>query len=727
MKRYLLLSFFILAFLGAFAQNISVKSFNPLPYDGAASSLNGKRIDQNGEVAALIKVVTTETGFTFEGGRLGIVDTKQEAGEIWVWVPRASRKITVKHPQLGVLRDYMFPIEIEAERTYEMVLTTAKVKTVVEDEVREQYLIFQITPPDAMLEVDDQAWTVSAEGTAKKLVKFGTYTYRVQALNYHADAGSVTVDDPNDSKMVSVTLLPNYGWIEVSGEGNLQGAAVYIDNTLAGKAPFKSEALKSGQHQLKIVKDMYAPYSTTVTVNDNATTKVKPELTANFAHVTLKVDADAEIWVNDERKGVRTWTGDLANGAYKMECKQASHETSVTRMEITSQMNGETINLETPTPIYGSLVVESNPDIATLYIDGKEEGKTPKLIGKLLIGTHELKLTKNGYADYTETVTVTKGERTQVTATLSNGREVQFTCNVPNAQLEIDGKTVSSPNGSCFLTYGNHSVKATAADYQEYTATISVTESSRSHSIAMQPLRKDEQTFTVNGVSFTMRLVEGGTFQMGATSEQGSDAYDGEKPVHSVSLSNYYIGETEVTQALWKAVMGSNPSNWQGGYFKSDNLPVEQVSWNDCQEFIRKLNQKTGKNFRLPTEAEWEYAARGGRKSKGYKYAGSNTIGNIAWYTDNSWDRTHPVKGKAANELGLYDMSGNVWEWCQDWYGGYSSGSLSNPTGPSTGSNRVLRGGGWYNRAGLCRVSIRSNGYPDSRANHFGFRLALPE
>ena len=230
-----------------------------------------------------------------------------------------------------------------------------------------------------------------------------------------------------------------------------------------------------------------------------------------------------------------------------------------------------------------------------------------------------------------------------------------------------------------------------------------------------------KKTFNVNGVSFTMIAVEGGTFQMGATSEQGSDADNDEKPVHSVTLSDYYIGETEVTQELWQAVMGSNPSNFSG----NPHRPVEYVSWNDCQEFITKLNELTGKNFRLPTEAEWEYAARGGNKSKGYKYSGSNTIGDVAWYDGNSGSRTHDVKTKQANELGIYDMSGNVWEWCQDWYGSYSSNSQTNPTGPSSGSYRVLRGGSWFSLAGSCRVSDRNSNYPDGRYFSGGFRLVL--
>ncbi|MBP5327704.1 MAG: formylglycine-generating enzyme family protein [Bacteroidales bacterium] len=230
----------------------------------------------------------------------------------------------------------------------------------------------------------------------------------------------------------------------------------------------------------------------------------------------------------------------------------------------------------------------------------------------------------------------------------------------------------------------------------------------------------DNQTITVNGVSFTMVYVEGGTFTMGCTAEQGGGCDSDEYPSHSVTLSGYYIGETEVTQALWKAVMGSNPSNWKG-----DQLPVESVSWDDCQTFISKLNSLTGRTFRLPTEAEWEYAARGGKRSKGYKYSGSNNIDDVAWYGGNSGSKTHAVKGKRANELGLYDMSGNVWEWCSDWKGEYSSGSQRNPKGPSSGSLRVYRGGSKIAYARSCRVSYRNSNNPSSRGDNIGFRLAL--
>ena len=229
------------------------------------------------------------------------------------------------------------------------------------------------------------------------------------------------------------------------------------------------------------------------------------------------------------------------------------------------------------------------------------------------------------------------------------------------------------------------------------------------------------ETFTVNGVSFTMVGVNGGTYTMGATPEQDSDAIYIEAPIHEVTLSSYSIGQTEVTQELWQAVMGSNPSNFTGNLQR----PVECVSWNDCRSFIYKLNQMTGETFRLPTEAEWEFAARGGNLSQGYKYAGSNTIDDVAWYTSNSGSTTHPVATKAPNELGLYDMSGNVWEWCQDLYGSYSSESQTNPTGPSSGPGRVYRGGGWCHPARICRVSYRYYSSQSSTKEYLGLRLAL--
>ena len=248
------------------------------------------------------------------------------------------------------------------------------------------------------------------------------------------------------------------------------------------------------------------------------------------------------------------------------------------------------------------------------------------------------------------------------------------------------------------------------------------TNSSKPRKSSAATYTPEVKTYYANGVAFQMVEVRGGTFTMGATSEQGSDAKSDEKPAHKVTLSDYYIGKTEVTQALWKAVMGNNPSS-----FKGENLPVECISWNDCKAFISKLNSLTGKRFRMPTEAEWEYAARGGSKSRGYKYSGSNTLDDVAWYWDNSGRKTHEVGTKKPNELGLYDMSGNVWEWCSDWYGDYSSSAQTNPKGPDSGTYRVYRGGSWDGDARDCRCSGRHDYGPDYRGSYLGLRLCLSE
>ena len=242
-----------------------------------------------------------------------------------------------------------------------------------------------------------------------------------------------------------------------------------------------------------------------------------------------------------------------------------------------------------------------------------------------------------------------------------------------------------------------------------------------------------------------MVLVEGGTFIMGATSEQGSDVYNDEKPTHKVTLSPFRIGRYEVTATEWSAVMDPIQETTDSQSFElldnSDKgkLPKSSISWNDCQTFIAKLNTLTGQKFRLPTEAEWEFAARGGNKSKGFKYAGGNDLDEVAWYWKNSGDkrldgewneekvknnncRSHVVGKKASNELGLYDMCGNVWEWCNDWYGAYEDKAQINPQGPSSGTKRVQRGGCRYVK-NPARVSHRSDGEPDERYGNIGFRL----
>ena len=254
--------------------------------------------------------------------------------------------------------------------------------------------------------------------------------------------------------------------------------------------------------------------------------------------------------------------------------------------------------------------------------------------------------------------------------------------------------------------------------------------------ISFSVREKDEDNNdTPVGFEPEMVFVEGETFTMGCTGEQGEDCWGDEFPSHQVTVSSFQISKNLVTQKQWEAIMGRTiaeqaelagyPDDLYDLYDVGDDYPVYYVSWKDAQEFIQKLNAATGKQYRLATEAEWEYAARGGNKSQGNKYSGSNDINEVAWYAENREPTSHPVGTKAPNELGIYDMSGNSWEWCHDWYGEYTDETQTNPQGPVEGSTPVLRGGSWYSAAAGCRVSYRDGSAPGIRADGIGFRLSL--
>ena len=459
-----LISFLLLAFciMTMQAQSLAVQSFHVDESDLTANTAGTIVMDQNGQKCALIKVETTQTGFSFDAGSLGVAKTEQKVGEIWVYVPEGVKRLTISHQQFGVLRDYDLGQTLKRAKTYILKLNAVEVKTAP----KTQKLIINYTPVNAMVLVDSKPY--KGNGRIETSLPLGSHNYIIAAEGYETIEGS-----------------------------------------------FK--------------------------------------------------------------------------------------------------------------------LTESAPRTITEHLVATAQPVQPAVAQT----------------------------------------------NIPQPSVPVQQVSQNTIDSSA-------------------------------------PAIK---TVTVNGVSFNMIRVDGGTFLMGATSEQQKPGRD-EKPVHEVTLSSFYIGETEVTQELWQAVMGSNPSKLKGV-----QLPVENVSWDDCQEFVLKLNQQTGMKFSIPTEAQWEFAARGGNKSRSYQYSGSNNIDDVAWYI--SKGKTHDVKTKQANELGIYDMSGSVLEWCQDWYGSYNSGSQTNPTGPSSGSGRVLRGGSWNDFARFCRVAYRDYLAPADRFDGLGLRLAL--
>ena len=309
--RMMIFLLLILTSLVTNAQGIAVEKFEAAPEDLTANLKGTQVLDQNGDVCALIRIQTTQKGFTFDVGALGITKTDDnKTAEVWVYVPAGVKRISIRHPQLGSLINYYFPIEIQGARTYRMYLTTGQVQTIVHNAITQQYVMFSVTPPDALVELDGNFLDVK-DGTATKRMAFGTYNYTVQAPLYHSVSDTVVVCDPKNKHVKTITLAPAFGYISVPANATLSGAKVFIDNEYKGTVPFRSERLKSGPHDVRIMQNKYAPAQQTVTVADNQTIEVAPVLAADFATLTLTTAAEAEIWINDQLRGKRPLLGCL--------------------------------------------------------------------------------------------------------------------------------------------------------------------------------------------------------------------------------------------------------------------------------------------------------------------------------------------------------------------------------------------------------------------------------
>ena len=456
-----------------------------------------------------------------------------------------------------------------------------------------------------------------------------------------------------------------------------KNATVSIDDVMqvASSDGEYSAMLPYGEHSYNVEAGGYNSKKGTFTVSNGEMSPIVVKLSSAMIPVTIICQMPGVSMYVDKKlvaKDSIFWDGELPKGMHFFEIKKEGYHSFQTTMQVGENGSPSSlIAVAKLTAIQGSLSVNYKPFGADVYVDGEKMGQSPRVFNGLLIGKHHVEVRKEGYTTDRKTVMISEGQTANIMGTLSS-----------------QASGLASNSNSASVTSGSNEISI--------------------------PVK--------NGITIDMVKVEAGTFKMGATSEM-ENPYSWEEPVHQVTLTNdYYMGKYEVTQALWQSVMGSNPSSFNG-----DDLPVEKVSWDDCQEFVSKLNGLTGKKFRLPTEAEWEYAARGGKKSCGYQYSGSSNVSDVAWCVGNSGNKTHPVGTKQANELGLYDMSGNVLEWCQDRYGSYISSSQTNPTGAVSGSYRVYRGGSWYSNAGCCRSSYRDDASPGYRDSLLGLRLVLSE
>ena len=718
-KIYFLLILFCVLFDTYAQQNnsrLNVKSLKLIENDTEASRTMKK--DKNGDKCALIKIQTPNMNeaernrlqFQADMGTF-VYDDKTAVGEVKIFLTEGCKTLVIMHPDYGKL-NYAMPLTLEGWKTYEMVLMADKDDAAAPKTIslNSNYVIINVTPKDALINVDGRLCT---NGKANLTVdephhlEVSHKLYHPYEMEIHASA--------TEKLKYDVNLTPAFGWLKIDSKPE-SGAIVLIDGERKGMTPFTSDTLPSGEYEVKLMKDMYETGTFTVVVKDSQTQEIELPIKPMFSQVTVTTDSESDIFIDGEKKGKGKWQGRLAEGTHILEARKISHRTTAVKLDVIVGKN-ESVVINNPIPIYGALDIQSEPDEADVYLDGVKIGETPLKKNDVLVGNRTIRFEKKGCATLTKSYKVEESNILSIYERLDSGKIITVTTDKKGDEIYVDGKLAGHSPLDVSMGYGRHSVKA-IRNGKSVEKSFEVRENGGESSLLLKFSRN--QTITVKGVSFEMVYVEGGTFDMGATSEQGRDAYDREYPVHSVTLDGYYIGKCEVTQELWEAVMGSNPS-----HFKGAQNPVENVSWNDCQEFVSRLNSLTGRTFRLPTEAEWEYAARGGKKSSHYKYSGSGNIYDVAWHRDNSGGKTHAVGTKSPNELGIYDMSGNVYEWCSDRNGDYSAGAQTNPQGPSSGSGRVLRGGSWDRDARGCRVSNRSNFGPSSRFSYYGLRLVL--
>ena len=436
--------FAVLLALPALSQQISVESFTPLENDLTANTAGTMKKDQNGKTCALIKEVTSEKGFNFDVGILGVVATEQKVGEIWVYVPEKIRFITIAHPQLGVLRNYPIPQQVESARTYELRLVTGKVHTVIEEAQTDQFVVFHISPADAILEFDGQPLLLDAEGSASCFKPFGKYQYRIERKDYHTEVGSVTVTAEKAS--VNVNMRPMFGWLEVNSANAGSDARVFVDGSDHGTLPLHMLQLSSGKHLLKIIKPLYHIFQQSVTIADNDTLRVNAALKSDFRNYTVTGDADADIYINQEYKGHGSWSVTLSKVGYKTETATADIDERKT-----SELNIVLSN---------AIRVKFTSNVTSVVnIDGKYIGLTP--CDALLTCTkHEISMSADRYQSRTETIDISEGSSLISWQLKPNFKKVTISCN-QNANFYIDGKIAGSGYSiSRDIDYGEHSISA---------------------------------------------------------------------------------------------------------------------------------------------------------------------------------------------------------------------------------------------------------------------------
>jgi formylglycine-generating enzyme len=560
----------------------------------------------------------------------------------------------------------------------------------------------------------------------QRVIKLTHADYEPLEVRLLADFG-INVKAQRVYEMV-LTNVPEKEFINVVIISDPEDAEKIIDGKNMGTG--QSFELYIGSHTLKLQKSGHNNISREIDVSKSKTLfnnlilqEVEPVM------VTIKsTPKEAEIYIDNVNEGKTNKQLFKFPGEYSLRLVADKYDAIEKTIAVTeSGSNTFNYSLQKNTSL---LTTNTSPSNCDIYINNEKLSSNSKEVSA---GMYRVEVKKDGYYEQNRTVNVEKGINKTESFTLEQKTgKLQFVVEPMEAQITLKkgSSTVQNWNGSKYLSslaIGSYSITSSLGGYSSQTKQVAI---NLNETTKVNIILEKGKDVILSGTDGDFIFVQGGTFQMGSNED-----FD-ERPIHKVTVSDFYISIYEVTQKEWKDVMGSNPSNWTG-----DNSPIENVSWYDAVKFCNKKSRAdgltpcytgSGKNtkcnfsangYRLPTEAEWEYAAKGGNKSKGYKYSGSNSIGDVAWYNINSNGRTHRVGNKKPNELGIYDMSGNLWEWCNDWKGRYSSSSQTNPKGALSGSFCVYRGGSKTNDHGYCRVASRHFGFPNETNDNLGFRL----
>ncbi|MDP8209635.1 MAG: formylglycine-generating enzyme family protein [Candidatus Stygibacter australis] len=573
---------------------------------------------------------------------------------------------------------------------------------------------------------EGEYWVVLQRGAwyvDLKKVDYATLMVNLRESVGKIEAGKVyemTIDGDGGNEFITISII-----------AEPEDSEKWLDGKLLGSE--ESYSVKKGEHRLEVRKTGYKTNISTINVDED---------NVLFKDIELEKQRPVMLTISSEPQGAELYLDGVKEGftniqpfrfpqEYELRLVLDKYETIEEKI-IVEESGNNSWNYDL-LKITSILTIDITPADAAIYLNNQKMNGSSKEISA---GQYLIEVSCPGWYPESRTVTVEKGKDKRESFALKQKEgSLQLTVSPMEAEsvLKRNGKEIKSWTGSQYLEalpVGDYELTTILSGFETETSEIKIKEKELS-SLKVELVAGSSKPAVMisNG---DMVFVEGGTFQMGSASGD-------EKPGHSVTVSDFYIGKYEVTQSEYKAVMGTNPAKFKQ---TGEDAPVEQVGWYDAVKYCNKRSDQEGldrcytgsgtnnikcdfnaNGYRLPTEAEWEYVAKGGNKSNGYKYSGSNDLKQVAWYSDNSGNKTHSVGEKQANELGIFDMSGNVYEWCWDWYGDYSSSSTSNPRGQNLGSRRVYRGGSWSSDASSCRTAFRGSS-PGYSLFILGFRLA---